>query len=71
MSICLTLPYVNLMCSDLLRISGGTVFREPIIVPRIPRLVPGWTKPIIIDSHAAGDQYQATELAIPALVDWI
>eukprot|EP01059_Diplonema_ambulator_P000498 TRINITY_DN1040_c0_g1_i1.p1 TRINITY_DN1040_c0_g1~~TRINITY_DN1040_c0_g1_i1.p1 ORF type:complete len:428 (+),score=136.72 TRINITY_DN1040_c0_g1_i1:50-1333(+) len=43
-------------------ILGGTVFREPIIIGNIPRLVPGWTKPIIIGRHAHGDQYKATDL---------
>ncbi|KAL2836604.1 hypothetical protein BJX68DRAFT_273446 [Aspergillus pseudodeflectus] len=46
-------------------ILGGTVFREPIVIPRIPRLVPGWTKPIIIGRHAFGDQYRATDRVIP------
>ncbi|CAN3359509.1 isocitrate dehydrogenase [NADP], mitochondrial [Diutina catenulata] len=45
-------------------ILGGTVFRESIIIPRIPRLVPGWEKPIIIGRHAHGDQYKATDLVI-------
>jgi isocitrate dehydrogenase len=40
---------------------GGTVFREPIVIPRIPRLVPGWKKPIIIGRHAFGDQYRAQD----------
>ena len=44
-------------------ILGGTVFREPIIIRNIPRLVPGWTKPIVIGRHAHGDQYKATDLA--------
>lgn len=43
-------------------ILGGTVFREPIICKTIPRLVPGWTKPIVIGRHAHGDQYKATDL---------
>jgi isocitrate dehydrogenase len=43
----------------------GTVFREPIICRNVPRLVPGWTDPIVIGRHAFGDQYRATELAIP------
>ena len=47
-------------------ILDGTVFREPILCPRVPRLVPHWDKPIIIARHAFGDQYKATELAIPA-----
>lgn len=46
-------------------ILGGTVFREPIVIPRIPRLVPGWTKPIIIGRHAFGDQYRAQDRVIP------
>lgn len=45
-------------------IVGGTVFREPIIIPRIPRLVPRWEKPIIIGRHAHGDQYKATDTVI-------
>src|SRR5436190_6006814 len=44
---------------------GGTVFREPIVIPRIPRLVPGWKKPIIIGRHAFGDQYRAKDRLIP------
>lgn len=43
-------------------ILNGTVFREPIIIKNIPRLVPGWEKPIIIGRHAYGDQYKATDL---------
>src|SRR6202140_3846069 len=43
----------------------GTVFREPIICRNVPRLVPTWTQPIVIGRHAFGDQYRATELAIP------
>ncbi|KAK2759795.1 Isocitrate dehydrogenase [NADP], mitochondrial precursor (Oxalosuccinate decarboxylase) [Arachnomyces sp. PD_36] len=46
-------------------ILGGTVFREPIVIPRIPRLVPGWKKPIIIGRHAFGDQYRAKDRLIP------
>lgn len=46
-------------------ILGGTVFREAIIIPRIPRLVPGWEKPIIIGRHAFGDQYRAKDRVIP------
>lgn len=45
-------------------ILGGTVFRESIIIPRIPRLVPGWEKPIVIGRHAHGDQYKATDLVV-------
>ena len=41
------------------------MFREPIIIPRIPRLVPGWNKPIVIGRHAFGDQYRATDRVIP------
>jgi isocitrate dehydrogenase len=44
---------------------GGTVFREPILCKNIPRLVPGWTKPIIIGRHAYGDQYRATDYVVP------
>jgi isocitrate dehydrogenase len=44
---------------------GGTVFREPIVIPRIPRLVPGWKEPIIIGRHAFGDQYRAKDAVIP------
>ncbi len=44
---------------------GGVIFREPILISNIPRLVPGWTKPIIIGRHAFGDQYRATDLVIP------
>jgi isocitrate dehydrogenase len=46
-------------------ILGGTIFREPIICRNIPRLVPGWTKPIIIGRHAFGDQYRATDFKFP------
>lgn len=46
-------------------ILGGVVFREPIIMSNVPRLVPGWTKPIIIGRHAFGDQYRATDLKVP------
>ncbi|MFC6080727.1 NADP-dependent isocitrate dehydrogenase [Sphaerisporangium aureirubrum] len=46
-------------------ILGGVVFREPIIMSNVPRLVPGWTKPIVIGRHAFGDQYRATDLKIP------
>ena len=47
-------------------ILGGVIFREPIICKNVPRLVPGWTKPIIIGRHAYGDQYRATDYKIPA-----
>jgi len=46
-------------------ILGGTVFREPIIIENVPRLVPGWKKPIVIGRHAFGDQYKATDLVVP------
>ena len=46
-------------------ILGGVVFREPIICSNIPRLVPGWTKPIVIGRHAHGDQYKATDFKVP------
>ncbi len=46
-------------------ILGGTVFREPIIMKNVPRMVPGWTKPIIIGRHAFGDQYRATDFKVP------
>jgi isocitrate dehydrogenase len=46
-------------------ILGGVVFREPIICSNVPRLVPGWTKPIIIGRHAFGDQYRATDFRVP------
>jgi len=46
-------------------ILGGTVFREPIIMKNVPRLVPGWTRPIVIGRHAFGDQYRATDFVVP------
>ncbi|MEP6562126.1 MAG: NADP-dependent isocitrate dehydrogenase [Nakamurella sp.] len=46
-------------------ILGGVIFREPIIISNIPRLVPGWTKPIIVGRHAFGDQYRATDFRFP------
>ena len=46
-------------------ILGGTVFRSPIICNNVPRLVPGWTKPIVIGRHAFGDQYRATDFVVP------
>jgi isocitrate dehydrogenase len=46
-------------------ILGGVIFREPIIIQNIPRLVPGWTKPIVVGRHAFGDQYRATDTKIP------
>ncbi len=46
-------------------ILGGVIFREPIVISKIPRLVPGWTKPIVIGRHAFGDQYSSTDVLIP------
>ena len=46
-------------------ILGGVIFREPIICKNVPRLVPGWTQPIIIGRHAFGDQYRATDFLVP------
>ncbi|GEQ96510.1 isocitrate dehydrogenase [NADP] [Iodidimonas gelatinilytica] len=46
-------------------ILGGTVFREPIIIQNVPRLVPGWTQPMVIGRHAFGDQYRATDFKVP------
>jgi isocitrate dehydrogenase len=46
-------------------ILGGVIFREPIIISNIPRLVPGWTKPIVVGRHAFGDQYRATDFRTP------
>ena len=46
-------------------ILGGTIFREPIVIKNVPRLVPGWTQPFVIGRHAYGDQYRATDILIP------
>ena len=46
-------------------ILGGTIFREPIVCKNVPRLVPGWTKPIVVGRHAFGDQYRATDFVFP------
>src|SRR5438093_4976093 len=46
-------------------ILGGVIFREPIVISNVPRVVPGWTKPIVIGRHAFGDQYSATDVLIP------
>ncbi|PNE39334.1 MULTISPECIES: NADP-dependent isocitrate dehydrogenase [Streptomyces] len=46
-------------------ILGGVIFREPIIMENVPRLVPGWTRPIVVGRHAFGDQYRATDLKVP------
>jgi isocitrate dehydrogenase len=46
-------------------IVGGTIFREPIICKNVPRLIPGWTRPIVVGRHAHGDQYRATDFLVP------
>ncbi|WP_442681417.1 NADP-dependent isocitrate dehydrogenase [Sphingomonas sp. ASY06-1R] len=46
-------------------ILGGVVFREPIVIQNVPRLIPGWTKPIVVGRHAFGDQYKATDFRVP------
>ncbi|HVI98591.1 MAG TPA: NADP-dependent isocitrate dehydrogenase [Sphingomonas sp.] len=46
-------------------ILGGTIFREPIVINNVPRLIPGWTKPIVVGRHAFGDQYKATDFKVP------
>ena len=46
-------------------ILGGTIFREPIVIQNVPRLIPGWTDPIVVGRHAFGDQYRATDLVVP------
>jgi isocitrate dehydrogenase len=46
-------------------ILGGVIFREPIVIGNVPRLVPSWTKPIVIGRHAFGDQYRATDMVVP------
>jgi len=46
-------------------ILGGVVFREPIVINNVPRLIPGWTKPIVVGRHAFGDQYKATDFKVP------
>jgi isocitrate dehydrogenase len=46
-------------------ILGGVIFREPIVIKNVPRLVPGWTKPIVIGRHAFGDQYRASDMVVP------
>jgi isocitrate dehydrogenase len=47
-------------------ILGGTIFREPIVIQNVPRLVPGWTSPIVVGRHAFGDQYRATDFLVPS-----
>src|SRR5215467_13155616 len=56
---------VAVKCATIRNILGGVIFREPIICKNVPRLVPGWTKPIIIGRHAYGDQYRATDFKVP------
>ena len=46
-------------------ILGGTIFREPIVIENVPRLIPGWTDPIVVGRHAFGDQYRATDFLVP------
>src|SRR5512132_4461642 len=46
-------------------ILGGCIFREPIVIPNVPRLIPGWTDPIVVGRHAFGDQYRATDFKVP------
>ena len=46
-------------------ILGGVIFREPIVISNVPRLIPGWTKPIVVGRHAFGDQYKATDFKVP------
>src|ERR1700733_5888537 len=46
-------------------ILGGVIFREPIVMKNVPRLVPGWTQPIVVARHAYGDQYKATDFRVP------
>jgi len=46
-------------------IVGGTIFRQPIVIKTVPRLVPGWTQPIVVGRHAFGDQYKATDFLVP------
>jgi isocitrate dehydrogenase len=46
-------------------ILGGTIFREPIVIENVPRLIPGWTDPIVVGRHAFGDQYKATDFRVP------
>src|SRR4029079_5996336 len=46
-------------------ILGGTIFREAIVIENVPRLIPGWTDPIVVGRHAFGDQYKATDFVVP------
>src|SRR5678810_523009 len=56
-------------------ILGGVIFREPIIIANVPRLIPGWTDPIVVGRHAFGDQYKATDFRVPGAgkltIKWI
>ncbi|KAH8999601.1 hypothetical protein EDB86DRAFT_2908797, partial [Lactarius hatsudake] len=56
---------VALHCAQICNILGGTVFREPVILERIPRPVHGWVKPIVIGRYAFGDQYRVTDFVAP------
>src|ERR1019366_7096603 len=56
---------VGVKCATIRNTLGGVIFREPIVISNIPRLVPGWRKPIVIGRHAFGDQYRATDLVVP------
>src|SRR5437763_8525524 len=46
-------------------ILGGCIFREPLVISNVPRLIPGWTDPIVVGRHAFGDQYRATDFLVP------
>ncbi len=56
-------------------ILGGTIFREPIVIQNVPRLIPGWTDPIVVGRHAFGDQYKATDFVVPGkgrlTISWV
>ena len=58
----LSMTAANSVCWQIRNILGGTVFREPIILEKIPKPVPGWTKPIVIGRHAFGDQVGTASL---------
>ena len=65
---CVPLPSLSSHSQDapqIRNILGGTVFREPIILERVPKPVPGWVKPITIGRHAFGDQYRSTDYIVP------
>src|SRR5260221_13347583 len=55
----------NSLNGTIRNILDGVIFREPIVISNVPRLVPGWTKPIVVGRHAFGDQYRATDLKVP------